>query len=116
MDAFVNRATPEHAKKLLTAFVDGNQNMLRIWYVETGVGMRGVGLVGRSRSQYAGVLGVWVWQAGAGGRYAGVDLVGRSRSQYEGVIQYGSGRGSNRGVDLVSRSRGRYAGVIGVWV
>ncbi len=31
MDAFVNRVTPDRARKLLTAFVDGNQNMLRVW-------------------------------------------------------------------------------------
>jgi hypothetical protein len=31
MDAFFNRVTHEDAEKLLTSFVDGNQNMLRIW-------------------------------------------------------------------------------------
>lgn len=31
MDAFVNRVTQYEARKLLQSFVDGNQNMLRIW-------------------------------------------------------------------------------------
>ena len=31
MDALVNRVNKESARKLLTAFVDGNQNMLRVW-------------------------------------------------------------------------------------
>ncbi len=31
MDAFISRATPDVAKRLLTSAVIGNQNMIRIW-------------------------------------------------------------------------------------
>lgn len=31
MDAFISRATPDIAKRLLTSAIMGNQNMIRIW-------------------------------------------------------------------------------------
>lgn len=31
MDAFINRATPDVARRLLVSAVEGNQNMIRIW-------------------------------------------------------------------------------------
>ena len=31
MDAFVNRATPVVARRLLTSAVQGHQNMIRVW-------------------------------------------------------------------------------------
>ncbi len=33
MDAFVTRATPEYARILLESAVNGNHNMIRVWYV-----------------------------------------------------------------------------------
>ena len=32
MDAFVNRVTPEDARRLLMSAIDANQNMIRVWY------------------------------------------------------------------------------------
>ena len=34
MDAFVSRATPEVFERLLKSAIEGNQNMIRIWYKE----------------------------------------------------------------------------------
>ena len=31
MDAFLSRATPDSARRLLQSAVDGNQNMIRVW-------------------------------------------------------------------------------------
>ena len=31
MDAFLSRATPDFARRLLQSAVDGNQNMIRVW-------------------------------------------------------------------------------------
>lgn len=33
MDAFVTRVTPSYGRRVLQSAVDGNQNMIRVWYV-----------------------------------------------------------------------------------